>query len=196
MFGVSKGKGVSHGAPEVETKLAERARAGDRAALEALLREHAPTLLGMCQQIVGRSEARDALQSALARIAREVSQYDPSKGSFKSWACTVTRNVCRDRLRRLGRERKAFAPDGAEHVQAASAHDADPERHAIAREGAHSLGASLESLPEDMRTALVLFHVHDASYEEIARALDVPIGTIMTWLHRGRKRLREALKER
>ena len=42
---------------------------------------------------------------------------------------------------------------------------------------------------------MVLFHVHEASYEEIAETLDVPIGTVMTWLHRGRKKLREALPE-
>lgn len=44
-----------------------------------------------------------------------------------------------------------------------------------------------------MRAALVMFHVGEASYEEIAQELDVPIGTVMTWLHRGRQRLRAAI---
>ena len=47
-----------------------------------------------------------------------------------------------------------------------------------------------------MRSAIVLFHVHGQSYEEIAAALEVPKGTVMTWLHRGRKRLRAALEAR
>ncbi len=45
-----------------------------------------------------------------------------------------------------------------------------------------------------MRSAIVLFHVHGSSYEEIAATLDVPKGTVMTWLHRGRRRLRDALE--
>jgi RNA polymerase sigma-70 factor (ECF subfamily) len=70
----------------------------------------------------------------------------------------------------------------------------DAERIALARIESRRLATALETLPEPMRLAIVLFHVHDSSYEEIAAALEVPIGTVMTWLHRGRKRLRAALE--
>ena len=65
----------------------------------------------------------------------------------------------------------------------------------LARIESARLFEALETLPPPMRAAVVLFHVHDASYEEIAAALDVPMGTVMTWLHRGRRRLRAVLSD-
>ncbi|MCC7535664.1 MAG: sigma-70 family RNA polymerase sigma factor [Deltaproteobacteria bacterium] len=165
--------------------------------LEALLKEHAQAILSLCHQVAGPADARDAAQESLARIVAGVGSFDSAKGSFRGWALTVARNVCRDRLRRRGLERAAFdaraTPDG-EVVAADGA--PDPERVALARIDAQALGEALATLPEPMRAALVLFHVHEATYEEIAAALGVPIGTVMTWLHRGRKRLREAFAAR
>ena len=66
---------------------------------------------------------------------------------------------------------------------------------ALARIESERLAEALNTLPEKMRLAGVLFHVHGASYEEIEGTLEVPLGTVMTWLHRGRKRLRAALAD-
>ena len=167
---------------------------GERAALEVLLRTHAPAMLSICQQFAGAQEARDALQESLERVVQQILRFDPAQGSFRSWAFTVTRNVCRDRLRRRGLERASFARDGGEQTQLALDAAPDPERVAIARQGADGIAHALAELPEDMRAALVMFHVHEASYEEIARSLSVPLGTVMTWLHRGRHRLRAAVE--
>ena len=75
--------------------------------------------------------------------------------------------------------------------------DAAPgtERVALARIETARLAKALETLPEGMRLAVVLFHVHEATYEEIAATLDIPLSTVMTWLHRGRRRLRDALTD-
>jgi RNA polymerase sigma-70 factor (ECF subfamily) len=175
--------------------LPQRAQAGDRRATEQLLREHAALLLSICQHIVGPNDARDALQEALERVVRQLARFDEREGTFRSWASTVTRNVCRDRLRRRGLERAAFSRDGDEQAGSAPSAGPDPERQAIARQGAGALAGALAELPEQMRVALMMFHVHEASYEEIARALEVPMGTVMTWLHRGRQRLRTAVEE-
>jgi RNA polymerase sigma-70 factor (ECF subfamily) len=175
--------------------LEREAQAGDRRAIELLLREHAALLLTICQHVVGPNDARDALQEALERLVRQLARFDPAEGTFRTWASTVTRNVCRDRLRRRGLERAAFSRDGDEQAGSAPSVGPDPERQAIARQGAGALAEALAGLPAQMRTALMMFHVHEASYEEIARALEVPMGTVMTWLHRGRQRLRSAVEE-
>lgn len=173
-----------------------RAARGDRAALEVLLRTHGKAMLSVCQQLAGMQEARDALQESLERIVQQILRFDPAQGTFRSWAFAVTRNVCRDRLRRRGLERASFTRDGEEQTQLALGTEPDPERTAMAREGADGVARALLGLPEDMRAALVMFHMHDATYEEIAHALNVPLGTVMTWLHRGRARLRDALEAR
>jgi RNA polymerase sigma-70 factor (ECF subfamily) len=175
--------------------VAHRASGGDRDAIAALLREHGQAVYQLCYHVAGPSDARDAAQEAFERIVTAIGSFDPSRGAFRPWALTVARNVCRDRLRRRGLERATFVADGGPPTAAAPSRSVDPERAALARGDAEALSRALEMLPEQMRSALVLFHLHEASYEEIAEQLEVPMGTVMTWLHRGRKRLREALTE-
>lgn len=193
-----EGEIAARGVPSSEaasSELVARAVAGDRTALEALLRAHARDVAALCHHVAGPADARDAAQESLERIVRELARFDATRGGFRGWALTVARNVCRDRLRRRGLERGAFDRDGNEQTARAQGGQPDPERVAIARQGATSLARALEGLPEPMRDAIVMFHVGEASYEEIAAALDVPIGTVMTWLHRGRQRLRAAIEE-
>lgn len=179
----------------IEASLEQRASDGDRNALEALLREHARAIHDVCRYVAGRDDAHDATQEALERIVTSIRKFDPNKGGFKTWALTVTRNLCRDRLRRRGLERRTFSADGDEATEWVPSDAPTPERVALARIETERLSAALETLPEKMRLAVVLYHVHGSTYEEIASTLEVPMGTVMTWLHRGRKRLRKALSE-
>jgi RNA polymerase sigma-70 factor (ECF subfamily) len=182
-------------AAPTQVELSRRAAGGDREALSALLREHAPAIFKLCHLVSGANDGRDAAQDALERIVTGIRQFDPDRGTFRSWALTVARNVCRDRLRRRGLESAAFLGDGEAQVDLARAATVDPEHAVMVKAGAARLDAALAALPEGHRSALVLFHLHEASYEEIASSLDVPVGTVMTWLHRGRKRLRAALEQ-
>ncbi len=175
--------------------LARRAASGDRNALEQLLREHARSVHDVCRAISGPEDGRDAAQEALEKIVISIKSFDADKGSFRAWALTVARNVCRDRLRRKGLERRIFEDQGDDGMGQLPSEAPDAERIAYARIESRKLAAALETLPEATRLAIVLFHVHDASYEEIAAALDVPMGTVMTWLHRGRKKLRAMLEQ-
>jgi RNA polymerase sigma-70 factor (ECF subfamily) len=172
--------------------LEERASGGDRGALEPLLREHARAIAELCRILAGPEDGRDAAQESLEKIVVSIRRFDPSRGSFRAWALAVARNTCRDRLRRRGLERRLFMTETDEPMEWPS-DQPDVERTALARIESVRLAAALETLPAPMKAAIVLFHVHESSYEEIAAALEVPMGTVMTWLHRGRKRLRVAL---
>ncbi|MEM9075323.1 MAG: RNA polymerase sigma factor [Myxococcota bacterium] len=183
-------------APEVaDDELARRAQGGDRDALAALLERHAADIYKLCHHVAGPNDGKDAAQQSLEKMVLRIKNYDPKKGAFRTWALTVARNTCRDRLRRRNLERATFARDGDERTATAPGRGPGPERLALARLEAGALSEALQTLPEKMRSAIVLFHVHGASYEEIATTLEVPKGTVMTWLHRGRRRLREALTE-
>lgn len=179
----------------IEASLEARASGGDRNALEALLREHARAIHDVCRFVAGQADARDATQASLERIVKSIDRFDPDKGTFRTWALTVTRNVCRDRLRRKGLERRHFVNDGDEVTGWVPSEVPGPERVALARIESERLAEALDTLPEKMRLAVVLYHVHGSTYEEIASTLEVPMGTVMTWLHRGRKRLRAALED-
>ncbi|HHH28759.1 MAG TPA: RNA polymerase sigma factor [Polyangiaceae bacterium] len=179
----------------IETTLEQRAAGGDRKALEALLRKNARVIHDVCRFVAGKPDAHDATQESLERIVRAIGKFNPDKGTFRTWALTVARNVSRDRLRRRGLERRTFIADGESATEWVSSEAPSPERVALARIETERLNAALETLPEKMRTAVVLYHSHGSSYEEIATTLDVPIGTVMTWLHRGRARLRAALAQ-
>ncbi len=183
----------------IEETLEQRARGGDKRALEALLRENARAISELCRCLAGVDEGRDAAQESLEKVVMSIARFDPEKGSFRAWSLTVARNTCRDRLRRRGLERRLFYSEPlGEEGDAPMEHAGDQpdvERTALARIETERLQVALETLAPRMRAAIVLFHVHESSYEEIAGALDVPIGTVMTWLHRGRKRLRVLLEE-
>jgi RNA polymerase sigma-70 factor (ECF subfamily) len=185
--------GTVEGRTRAVSSLEERARNGDKRALEALVREHARAIAELCRCLAGPVDGRDAAQESLEKIVISIGRFDPSKGTFRAWALTVARNTCRDRLRRRGLERRLFMAEGEEPLEIAG-DQPDVERTALARIESRRLAAALETLPPPMRAAIVLFHVHESTYEEIAAALEVPLGTVMTWLHRGRKRLRVALE--
>ena len=178
---------------EISESLEKRASNGERRALEALLREHARAIHGVCRFVVGPRDASDATQDALVRIVTAIHKFNPDKGSFRTWALTVARNLCRDRLRRRGLENRTFIANGESATEWVASDVPSPERVALARIETRRLNDALDMLPDKMRLAVVLYHSHGSTYEEIASTLEVPIGTVMTWLHRGRKRLRAAL---
>ncbi len=176
-----------------ESTVLERAVSGDRGALAKVIREHAPAIQRLCVHVAGRNDARDAAQEALLRVVRRIGEFDARRGSFRAWALTVARRVCIDRRRTRGRERKLFSeqPEGLQPV----AGGGDPERRALAHEQLSALERAVETLPERQRVALLLFHVQGFRYEEIAAVLEAPLGSVMTWLHRGRQRVRACMQE-
>ena len=178
-----------------DEELVARARAGERRALDDLLRRYVRDVHRLTHYLVGPTEGPDVAQLALEKVIAKLDTFDAGKGSFKTWALTVTRNTVRDRLRRKKLEVRHFAREGDEITARTSGGAPGPERIALARFGAADLAKALQHLPEGQRSAIVLFHVHEASYNEIAETLNIPKGTVMNWLHRGRKKLQALLEE-
>ena len=169
-----------------EPLLAARAFAGDSRAFEAIVVRFEGPVLGLARRYLGReADAEDAAQEAFVRAFVHRDRFDPARPVLP-WLLTVARHVCLDRLRRDKREPIAETePDGCA-FEGATAEDALGDRERLAR-----LRRALDALPEGQREVVAMFHLDGLAYREIAEALDVPIGTVMTWLHRGRARLRE-----
>jgi RNA polymerase sigma-70 factor (ECF subfamily) len=154
-------------------------------------RTHGRFLYTVAYRLTGNDdEARDLVQEVLLRLHRGLRTYQP--GSLEGWLSRITTNVFLDQVRRRARRPTEPLPD------------ADPERVLPSTLGADDqyadavlsadVQAALDGLPPEYRAAVVLCDVAGLPYAEIAEALDVPVGTVRSRIHRGRARLREVLR--
>jgi len=169
----------------VDELLVRRARRGERAAVDELLRIHYDTVRAVCHRIViDRHDADDAVQNALIAIVRALPSFD-GRSKFSTWVYRIATNAALDEVRRI---RRRPLPVDAEILAPAPVADGSAAVDAqIAVRGA------LEKMPEEFRVAMVLRHVADLDYAEIAEILGVPVGTVRSRLSRGREQLAELL---
>jgi len=163
------------------------AEGGDRAALDALFERHRDDVYGAALRVLkNEADALDATQATFLNALRSLPRLREG-ARFPGWLRRIAVNVAlemrRSRLTEESRSRKTgtrTAPAGG---------GVDPESQAILRR-------ALEELPEEYRLPIVLHHCEGLTYEEIARLLDCPRGTVGTNIHRGLERLRSALGTR
>ena len=155
---------------------------------EAVARSHGRFLYNVAYRLTGNDDdAYDLVQEALLRVRKGLETYQP--GSMEAWLSRIVTNVFLDEVRRRRRRPVEVLPEDPERLLPSSpgadeATDSLPDDVQIA----------LRRLPEDFRTAVVLCDVVGLSYEEIADALSVPVGTVRSRIHRGRRLLRAALQ--
>ncbi|HSM45824.1 MAG TPA: sigma-70 family RNA polymerase sigma factor [Acidimicrobiia bacterium] len=157
---------------------------------EEVARVYGRKIYNFAYRLTGNpDDAHDLVQEVLLRVRRGLADYQP--GSFEGWLWRITRNAFLDDVRRQKRRPTSSLPDEVDRWSAASSESADAEYARI------SLGDDIQKalleLPFDFREAVVLCDVAGLSYEEIARAVAVPIGTVRSRIHRGRKMLKELL---
>jgi RNA polymerase sigma-70 factor, ECF subfamily len=154
---------------------------------EEVARDHGRFLYNVAYRLAGNdSDAQDLVQEALLRVRRGLERYQP--GSLEGWLARIVTNVFLDDVRRRRRRpTDAFPEDPDWVIPPAPAADEVPTGLS------DEVQAALDSLPEEFRTAVVLCDVADRSYEEIAETLGVPVGTVRSRIHRGRRLLRRAL---
>jgi RNA polymerase sigma-70 factor (ECF subfamily) len=185
------------GSPTAEVVWTRAAARGDRQAFGRLVDLHKRTVYGLCVRLLrDREEARDAAQESFARAYAALGTYDPAQ-PFAPWILRIARNHCLDVLRRRLPDAQRVELDAiSDEGPAAELADPDVVRgdDALARrELAGTLERAVAALPPNYREVVHLFHVEHLSYKDIAATLDVPMGTVMTWLHRARARLKDTL---
>ena len=174
------------------------AQAGDREALEDLLRRHHDRLWALCRRLTGNhADAEDALQDALIAIARGIRRYD-GRAAFTTWSYRVATNACLDELRRRRRRPVADVPEtvgvGASPEGVGAAVSAPPTAAAVdAVADRLDIDAALALLPQEFRAAVVLRDLCDLDYAEIGRVLGIPPGTVRSRIARGRSQLADLL---
>ncbi len=170
--------------------LVARANAGDRDALEALLRRHHDRVLVLCRRLCrDRGDAEDAAQNALIAIVRGLSRFDGSS-AFTTWSYRVATNAALDELRRRGRRPLVGVDDTVIDRPATTddPHEA-PETAAVRGEHRRVLQHALDQLPDEFRIPVVLRDLAELDYAEIAEVLDLAPGTVRSRIARGRAKL-------
>lgn len=161
---------------------------GDQNAMVSLVEELHPIVYAVCFRLLGhRHDAEDAVQETFTRLFRHLKQWDQSR-PLEPWLLTIAGNRCRTMLARRKRQPKV---DGAIDMGQWVADEADHSDNL--RE---ELERSLGGLRDEHRQAFLLFHRDHLSYAEISTALDCPLGTVKTWVHRARLHIIKELQQR
>jgi RNA polymerase sigma-70 factor (ECF subfamily) len=156
---------------------------------EEVAREHGRFMYTVAYRLAGNDEdAQDLVQEALLRVRRGLERYEPR--SLEGWLARIVTNVFLDEVRRRRRRPADALPDDPERVLPTS-----PAADEVSTSLSVEIQAALAALPEEFRVPVVLCDVADQSYEQIAETLGVPVGTVRSRLHRGRRMLRALLTE-
>lgn len=173
-----------------------RAQAGSDRAFERLFERYEERLLYYLRRVAGSADvADDAFGEAWLKAYRSLGSLE-KPGAFRTWLYRIARNAAMDRLRVAGREVPLEDAGAGEAVAAASAEEDEPAFDAVEVADLH---AGLERIDAIHREVLTLAFLEDLAYEEIAAVVDVPIGTVRSRIHYGRRALRreiEAIRER
>jgi RNA polymerase sigma-70 factor, ECF subfamily len=169
---------------------------------ELLARYERPVFSLVFRMVRDRETAEDLAQETFVKVLNNIDRYSPDF-KFSSWLFKIANNLTIDHLRRrrLNTISIEGAPDAvtAESAKATSitivSGDESPLEELESRELGQSIERAIAKLRPEYRACIMLRHVEDRSYEEIAEIVKLPLGTVKTYIHRARHELRVALDE-
>jgi RNA polymerase sigma-70 factor (ECF subfamily) len=184
---------------EVDQQLVERAQRGDKHAFELLVAKYQRRLGRLISRFVrNAAEAEDVTQDAFIKAYRALPAFR-GDSAFYTWLYRIGINTAKNHLVAQGRRAPTSTPfdsDEAEDFEdAALLHEvATPENELMSKQVVEVVNASLQELPDDLRTALTLREIEGLSYEEIAVVMNCPIGTVRSRIFRAREAIATNLR--
>lgn len=177
-------------------------KSDERAARELVERFERPVFSIVYRMVRDRELAEDLTQEVFVRTFNNLGRYDRSY-KFSSWLFKIAYNLTVDHLRKKRVKTISMhgSPDAVttDRQEATSltleSEEESPEEVVEARELAGTLEDAIARLRPEYRTAILLRHVEDRPYEEIAEIMDVPLGTVKTYIFRARRELRDMLED-
>lgn len=171
-----------------DLELVRRAQGGDTEAFSALVRRTQRSVYQLALRFMRDANlAEDMAQDAYLKAFRLIRGFR-GDCSFSTWMYRVTCSVCLNELnRRKRRSEVPLGPHEPSPLQPGAPVEEEEVKELVRR--------SVVKLPEHYATALTLYYLDDVAYDEIARVMEIPLGTLKTWMHRGRKQLRRIVEE-
>ncbi len=176
--------------PMDDAALVEALRSGDPQAPRLLVERYQGAVFGLCYRMMNhQQDAEDVVQETFVRALRAMVGFDTAR-PIHPWLLEIAANRCRTALGRRSRRPLQALNDPLERLSDPRAGPADPD------DLAGELERALNGLRPEYRLVFVLFHEQNLSYDEIARIVTRPVGTVKTWLHRARAELADQLVRR
>jgi RNA polymerase sigma-70 factor, ECF subfamily len=180
-------------------RLAEEAR--DRVHFEEQALELSDQVYRVARRLVSsREEAEDLVQDTYARAFRSWQQFQPGT-NLRAWLFRILTNLNIDRGRRVQRTPEQTPLEEGDYflynrLESTMADENPDEERVLERLSQNAVVEALAEVPHDFRDVLVLVDIGEFSYAEAAQILDIPVGTVMSRLHRGRRALKQQLAEK
>jgi RNA polymerase sigma-70 factor (ECF subfamily) len=175
-------------------------KGSEKAYRELLGRYQRPVFSLIYRMVRDREQAEDLAQETFVRVFNNIDRYDPAY-KFSSWIFKIATNLTIDWIRR--KEVPTVSIDGSRYATSSDdieastitveSDDENPEELLESRELGSQIEAAIGKLRPEYRQAIVLRHIDDLPYEDIAQIMALPLGTVKTYIHRGRKELQDML---
>lgn len=160
---------------------------GDADAMERLVGQFQADVFGLCIRLLHhRHDAEDVVQEVFLRVFRSLRRWDADR-PLKPWIMGIAVNRCRTWLAQRSRR-----PELADYLHETPSREPVDDSVELARE----ISAAVRALRLDYQSVFALYHDQGLPYEDIAAALDKPVGTVKTWLHRARLEVLDRLRKR
>jgi RNA polymerase sigma-70 factor (ECF subfamily) len=175
--------------------LIHRCLNGDQAAWDLIVRQHWRKVFNVAYKFVGKhDEAEDLAQDIFLKVFKSLDTFD-RRANFQTWLISVSRNLCIDHYRSVRKERETIDRDVDANELAPASRDEGPMAALEQRDRVSLLREALATLPETLRTAVLMRDIQELSYQEIAVALRLPEGTVKSRINRGRTELARQIKK-
>ncbi len=186
------------GENELDRALVERVQGGDKRAFDLLVRKYQHKVIGLVSRYVrNHAECEDIAQESFVRAWRAIGAFR-GDSAFYTWLYKIAVNTAKNHLVAMSRRPPADDVDVDDPAFTASAErmqdNATPEHEMMRQEIEQSVFSTVQALPEELRTAITLREVDGLSYDEIAHAMDCPIGTVRSRIFRAREAIDEKLR--
>jgi RNA polymerase sigma-70 factor (ECF subfamily) len=186
------------GVEQSDLELVRRVQRGERAAFDLLVLRYQHKVVKLVARLLrDPAEAEDVAQEAFVKAYRAIGSFR-GDSAFYTWLYRIAVNTARNAMASRQRRPLDYEADLSESEQSAvdarMKHGDTPEAAALSDEIHRTVNRAVADLPEDLRTAIILREVEGLSYEEIAQAMDCPVGTVRSRIFRAREAIDRSLK--
>jgi RNA polymerase sigma-70 factor (ECF subfamily) len=184
---------------EIDRQLVARAQRGDKQAFELLVEKYQRKLARLLSRFIrDPAEVEDVTQEAFIKAYRALPAFR-GDSAFYTWLYRIGINTAKNYLMAMGRRAPTSTEVEAEEAEGFEEGEQlrdinTPESLLLSKEIARTVNATIEQLPEELRTAIQMREIEGMSYEDIAKAMDCPIGTVRSRIFRAREAIAERLR--